>query len=52
MKMEMNPSLKKLLLIIGIVMILFGIYGLIFDQKDQCLDYGGSYNEVTKQCEK
>lgn len=44
--------MKKLLLIIGILMIAYGAYGLIFDDKDHCLDYGGSYNAQTKQCEK
>ncbi|XXQ67666.1 hypothetical protein ACKLNO_08540 [Neisseriaceae bacterium B1] len=44
--------MKKLLLIMGILMIAYGAYGLIFDDKDHCLDYGGSYNEQTKQCEK
>lgn len=44
--------MKKWLLIIGILMIAYGAYGLIFDDKDHCLDYGGSYNHATKQCEK
>lgn len=46
--------MKKFLVIaiVGILMIAFGAYGLIFDDKDHCLDYGGSYNASTKQCEK
>lgn len=29
------------------------IFGLTTcDAKDTCLDYGGSYNEATKECEK
>lgn len=44
--------MKKWLLIIGVLMIVYGVCGLIFDDKDHCLDDGGSYNEQTKQCEK
>ncbi|WP_323843009.1 hypothetical protein [Moraxella sp. Pampa] len=33
-----------------LAMFIFGLTAC--DAKDTCLDYGGSYNEATKECEK
>ncbi|NBI41863.1 hypothetical protein GVX86_10575 [[Haemophilus] felis] len=52
------PFLKKVILIplISIFSTLFlfyfGMFLLTLDPKDSCLDQGGSYNDVTKICEK
>lgn len=49
---------KKTLLIIlasiftVISLFYVGMFLLTFDPKDSCLDQGGSYNDVTKICEK
>lgn len=47
----MKKWLRIILVILVIVIPIIGAYLLIFDHKDHCLDYGGTYNEITKQCE-
>ncbi|MGQ0287052.1 hypothetical protein ACT2CV_07610 [Pasteurellaceae bacterium 22721_9_1] len=41
-----------LMVLLLITLILCAAVFFIFDAKDTCLDYGGSYNEITQQCEK
>lgn len=49
----MNRNIRRLLIAVLLLFILAAAAVLyVFDDKDNCLDYGGHYDEYTKTCVK